>query len=38
MDREYVIMFSDGTLYVNCLLVLVFMADAGMEFEELGVL
>lgn len=33
---EYVIMFDDGTLYVDNLLVLSCMRDAGIKFEELG--
>lgn len=36
--KQYVILFSDGSLYVDTLLVLALMREAGIEFEELGVL
>lgn len=35
---EYVIMFPDGTLYVAEMLIILFMYEADIEFEELGYL
>lgn len=37
-EREYVIMFDDGSLMVETLLVLCFMNEAGIKFEVLGYL